>query len=387
MRYISRLIEPLLTEYLSFFPATAILGPRQCGKSTLVKERIKTSNKSIYLDLELESDRRKLEYPEQFFKHNANKLICLDEIQQVPDLFKSLRSIIDKDRHPGQFLILGSASRDLIRQSSETLAGRIGYLELSPFIYPEIHPLKTQKELWLQGGFPDSLFATERLSNLWRENFIRTFLERDIPQMGLSIPAGNISRLWKMLAHGHGQLLNLSNLGKSMGMSHTTVRNYIDLFNQTFMTRELKPYENNLKKRLTKSPKLYIRDTGILHNLLNIRDFNELISHPVYGFSWEGFVIENITAFMPEHKPSFYRTSHGAELDLIMESGQRKIAFEIKAADAPKLTKGFWQAVEDVKPDITYIVSPIATKYPIKENIWAIGLSDLFEELNKFSIP
>jgi len=384
MKYRNRLLESKLTEYTEFFPATAILGPRQSGKSTLIKEFFKKSKSSIYLDLQLESDRLKISNPEQYFSFNKDKQICLDEIQRVPEIFSTLRSTIDKERRPGRFIILGSASRELIKQSSESLAGRIGYLELSPFIYPEIHTYKSIHELWIQGGFPDSLQASLKMSRNWRDNFIRTFLERDIPQMGFSIPADTIGRLWKMVAYNHGQTLNLSNLGRSLGTSHTTIRNYIDLLNQTFMTRELQPFESNLGKRLTKSSKLYIRDSGILHSLLNISDFEELVSHPVFGFSWEGFVIHNICTYLNEFEAFYYRTTQGAELDLVLVNGKKIIAFELKASDAPKPTKGFWNALEDIKPDLTFIVSPLADKYPISENVWGIGMPQLFEELQKF---
>ena len=384
MNYINRLLENNLKEYIGFFPATAILGPRQCGKSTLIKEFLKDREESIYLDLQLESDRLKLSNPEQFFSYNEDKQICLDEVQRVPGIYSTLRSIIDKNRRAGRFIILGSASRDLIKQSSESLAGRIGYLELSPFIFPEISEYKSVNDLWVQGGFPDSFLASLKLSQNWRNNFIRTFLERDIPQIGFSIPADTIGRLWRMLAHNHGQTLQLSNLGRSLGVSHTTVRNYIDLLNQTFMTKELKPLESNIGKRLVKTSKLYIRDSGILHSLLNISDFNELVSHPVFGFSWEGFVINNICAFLNEYEAYFYKTTQGAELDLILIKGDRKIAFELKVSDAPKLTKGFWNAIEDTKPNITYVVSPMSDKYPVSENIYGIGLPMLFEELKSF---
>jgi len=384
MKYINRLIEKSLEEYIGFFPAIAILGPRQCGKSTLIKEYLKSSDTSIYLDLQLESDRQKLSNPEQYFSFNENKQICLDEIQRVPEIFSTLRSVIDKDRRPGRFIILGSASRELIKQSSESLAGRIGYLELSPFIFPEIRENKSINDLWIQGGFPDSFLASLKMSRNWRDNFIRTFLERDIPQIGFSIPADTIGRLWRMLAHNHGQLLNLSNLGRSLGTSHTTVRNYIDLLNQTFMTRELQPLESNLGKRQVKSSKLYIRDSGILHSLLNISDFEELVSHPVFGFSWEGFVIDNICTYLNEFETFFYKTSQGAELDLVLVKGNKKIAFEFKVGDAPKPTRGFWNAVEDIKPEITFIVSPLADEYPISENVWGIGINELFDKLDSY---
>lgn len=387
MEYLPRHIEPFIREHISFFPVTAVLGPRQCGKSTLIKEFIKRNEKAIYLDLEIESNREMLQNPEQFFKHNQDKQICLDEIQRMPDIFKSLRSAVDQNRIPGKFIILGSAARDLIKQSSETLAGRIGYLELTPFFLPEVKLLRSQTELWMQGGFPDSILSTLELSKLWRINFIRTFLERDIPQIGFSIPADSIGRLWRMLAHYHGQILNLSNLGKSMGVSHNTIRSYVDLLNQTFMTREIKPFEGNLKKRLIKTPKIYIRDSGILHSLLNIEDFNQLLYHPVFGFSWEGFVIETVCSLMPDYDIFFYRTSHGAELDLILQKGNTKIALECKISDAPKPTKGFWIALEDVIPDATFIVSPNAQKYPIGDNIWVVGIFELLQSLEQFINP
>lgn len=381
MIYLSRNIEPILIEHLGFFPVTAILGPRQCGKSTLIKEYFSKQSDALYLDLEKESDRQKLQNPEQFFGNNSQMQICLDEVQRVPRIFESIRSHVDQNRRAGQFIILGSASRDLIRQSSESLAGRISYLELAPFILPEIPANKNQKELWMQGGFPDSLLASSRLSIAWRSNFIRTFMERDIPQIGFSIPSGIIGRLWKMLAHNHGQVLNLSNIGKSLGVSHSTVRSYVDLLNQTFMTREIRPWESNLKKRLVKTPKVYIRDSGILHSLLNISDFNSLMSHPVFGFSWEGFVIENVCSLLPESEISFYRTAHGEELDLIIKTNKATLAIECKVGDNPKPTRGFWNAIKDIKPDKTYIVTPRSEKYPIDNKVWVLGLKELIEEL------
>lgn len=381
MKYLPRHIEPDLKEHLGFFPVTAILGPRQCGKSTLIKEHFNKLDNSLYLDLEKESDRQKLQNPEQFFENNYERQICLDEVQRVPQIFESIRSQVDQYKRPGQFIILGSASRDLIRQSSETLAGRIGYLDLSPFILPEITMIKSLNDFWMQGGFPDSVLSSARLSLKWRSNFIRTFLERDIPQIGFSIPSEMIGRFWRMLAHNHGQLLNLSNIAKSLGVSHTTVRSYVDLLNQTFMTRELKPWGGNLKKRLIKTPKVYIRDSGILHSLLNIKDFNSLMSHPVFGFSWEGFVVENVCATHPEAEISFYRTSHGEEIDLIIQIDSTKLAIECKVGDNPRPNKGFWNAIEDIKPDKSYIVTPRSEKYPIAKNVWVLGLNELMEAL------
>ncbi len=381
MNFIERHLSSTLKEYTQIFPATAILGPRQCGKSTLIREYIKNKENTLYLDLERESEREKLRNPEQFFTYNQDKQFCLDEIQRVPQLFETLRSIIDQNRIAGRFILLGSASRDLIRQSSESLAGRIAYLELTPFQYSEIDSIKSQTDFWFQGGFPDSILKNHRSSQLWRNNFIRTFMERDIPQIGYPIPRELTGRLWRMLAHQHGQVLNLSILGKSLGVSHTTIRRYIDMLNQTFMTRELQSFHSNLKKRLVKSPKLYIRDTGILHALLNIENFDSLMSHPVFGFSWEGLVIENICAANPEFEATFYRSSQGSEIDLILQKGNHKIAIECKVGDVPIPTRGFWMALDDIQPEITYIVAPqVESKYPVKENVWVIGLHQLLKE-------
>ena len=382
-KYITRGLETQIKNLLSDFPAVAILGPRQCGKTTLALELIKHLPDSIYLDLEKPSDFRKLYDPELFFKLNRNKLICLDEIQRYPELFTILRSIIDQNGQNGQFLILGSASRDLIKQSSESLAGRVAYIELTPFLLSEITTAKQDLEkdlmpLWIKGGFPKSYLAkNDKSSMIWRENFIRTFLERDIPQLGLRIPAEALNRLWRMLAHNHGQLLNNSAIGASLGVSHTTVRSYIDLLSQTFMIRVLQPHFVNLKKRLVKSPKIYIRDSGILHTLLEIENYNAFVAHPVYGASWEGFALENIITAFSGWNSSFFRTSAGAELDLILTRGTKKVGVEFKASSAPQITKGFWNVLHDLKLDNIWIVAPVNETYPIKENVFVTPLGDL----------
>ena len=278
--YIKRNIEKSLKEYMEIFPVTAVLGPRQCGKSTLVREFSKDSDNFLYMDLQLESEREKLKDPELFFEINQDKTICLDEIQNVPELFYPLRSIIDSDRRNGRFIVLGSASMDLIRQSSETLAGRIGYIELTPFLLSEVGDRAEMNSSWFRGGFPESyLSVNDENSMIWRKNFIRTFLERDIRELGFNIPPVRLGRLWSMLAHIHGQMLNMARLSNSLDVSANTVKAYIDLLEQTFMIRALKPYEANLGKRLVKSPKIFIRDTGILHALLDITDFNNLLGH------------------------------------------------------------------------------------------------------------
>jgi predicted AAA+ superfamily ATPase len=370
--YITRKIEPDVQKNLKGFPLVAILGPRQCGKSTLAKRIISSRKKSVYLDLELESDLRKLEDPELFLTQHEDKLVCIDEIQRIPDLFKALRGIIDRKRKNGRFLILGSASRDLIRQSSETLAGRICYMELTPFLFSEVSNAGKPDlmKLWSRGGFPESFLSRSNQSSVtWRENFIRTFLERDIPQLGFNIPARTLRRLWTMLAHSHGQVLNSSRLGESIGASHTTVRSYLDILEQTFTLRLIQPYHSNVKKRIIKSSKVYIRDSGILHALLGIENKNGLFGHPVFGSSWEGFVLENILSAYPKHNPFFYRTSSGVEIDLVLERGTKRIAFECKASKSPALSKGFYRALKDLSIDHAYIISPVDEQYPLNKNV------------------
>ncbi|MFQ5642019.1 MAG: ATP-binding protein [bacterium] len=362
----------------------ALLGPRQAGKSTLAKKVQQELGNTIYLDLELPSDLQKLDEPEIFFQPHEDKLICLDEIQRKPEIFSVLRSVIDQRNRNGQFLILGSASRDLIKQSSETLAGRIVYLELTPFLHSEI--LKTWQieknplnRLWLRGGFPRSyLSENDELSYVWRQNFIRTFLERDIPQLGFQIPADTLRRLWQMCAHLHGGLLNLSSLSESIGVTHPTIRSHLDILSRTFTIRLLKPFQKNVGKRLVKTPKLYIRDSGILHALLNISTFDELMGHPSFGASWEGLASENIITWMQNFEPFFYRTSAGAELDLLLIKGQRKVGVEFKASMAPKPLKGFWHAIEDLNLTDVYIVAPVEDTYQIRKNVTVTNLRNFY---------
>ncbi len=381
---INRYLNKHLKESLKEFPAVAILGPRQCGKSTLAKMIIKELTEVVYIDIEKPSDRIKLSDPELFFELNRDKLICIDEIQRLPEIFQVLRSEIDVKRRNGHFLILGSASKKLIKQSSESLAGRIIYHQLTPFLYSEILKSNSLQKYWLRGGFPSSLLAkSEKSSFVWRKSFIQTFVERDIPQLGFSFPAETIRRLWQMLAHHHGQLLNLSSLGNSLGVSHTTIRTYLDLLSETFMVRILKPYHKNTGKRLVKSPKVYIRDHGILHNLLELPTFDHILGHPVLGASWEGLVIENLIAISDTWTHSFYRTSAGAELDLLLTFGNKTIAVECKATKTPHLTRGFWNAIEDIQPEETWIVAPVNEEYPINKNIWVLPLERAIQKLTE----
>jgi len=383
--YIERIITTKIKEKLGSIPGVVILGPRQCGKSTLAKAMISEIGGAVYLDLERPSDVSKLRDPEAFFSLNSDKLICLDEIQRAPELFPVLRSVMDENKQNGQFIILGSASPALIQQSSETLAGRISYFELTPFLLKEVsddHHLKTLRRLWLRGGFPRSYLASnEKESFEWRLDFIRTFLERDIPQLGFRTPAKTLDRFWRICSHLHGQLLNSSKLGESMGVSHHTVRSYVDMLEQSFVLRVLQPYESNLKKRLIKSPKIYIRDSGILHALLGIENHNDLLGHPVYGASWEGLVIENILPLLPNWKASFYRTSSGSEIDLILEKGNKRVAIECKGATSPSLSRGFWNAVSEVKFQEVWVIAPIKEAYPIENGVMVAPPHRLVEHL------
>jgi predicted AAA+ superfamily ATPase len=359
-----------LNECLAHFPAVVLTGPRQCGKTTLAQKIAEYLKKpTLYLDLESATDRRKLTDPNAFLDPLSDHLVILDEVQRVPDLFPQLRGIIDRRRTPRRFLLLGSASPLLLRQSGESLAGRIAHVELTPFRISEVGA-KLLSQLWLRGGFPDSLLTpSTKVSCRWREEFIRTFLERDIPQLGFRVPAEALHRLWQMLAHHHGQLLNRSQLGQSLGVTPATIGHHLDMLSQTYMVRSLPPLLPNLKKRLVKSPKVYLRDSGILHTLLGLETESDLRGHPVFGASWEGFALEQILDQYPGWTASHYRTSTGVELDLILEKGRRRIAFEFKASSAPDVTRGFHQAIADLQPEHTYIVAPVEKSYPIGNNV------------------
>jgi uncharacterized protein len=382
---IKRNIEGFVFQNLSIFPAVALLGPRQCGKSTLARMLSGKISSFLYLDLQDPSDYNKLSNPALFFKANEESTICIDEVQLIPQLFSLLRSAIDQYRRPGRFILLGSASRELIRQTSETLAGRIGIIELSPFTVNELSNDKNFNlyKYWLRGGYPDSYLSnSDDDSKLWRENFIRTYIERDIPMWGFQIPALQIRRLLTMCAHIQGQLLNTSKLGESLSLTHPTIRRYIDLLEQTFILRTLFPYEINVKKRLVKSPKVYIRDSGLLHRLLQTDTFNDLMGNPVFGASWEGVVIENILSALRDWTPYFYRTASGDELDLVLVKGEIIIAVECKASNAPQLTSGFWRSIEVVQPSHVYVISLVTDAYQLKENITVCSLNYFLTLIN-----
>ncbi|HEX7584266.1 MAG TPA: ATP-binding protein [Prolixibacteraceae bacterium] len=381
---IKRNIEDFVFQNLKVFPAVALLGSRQCGKSTLAKMLSGKIPSFMYLDLQNPTDLNKLSDPKLFFETNPEATFCIDEIQLMPELFSVLRSIIDADRRNGRFILLGSASRELIKQTSESLAGRIGLIELSPFSITEINqkPDFQIRDFWMRGGYPESyLSETDNDSKLWRENFIRTYIERDIPQLGFQIPALQLRRMLSMCAHNQAQLLNSSKLGESLGLTHPTIRRYIDLLEQTFILRTLQPFEGNVKKRLVKSPKVYIRDTGILHRLLQIDSFNDLMGNPIFGASWEGLVIENILSNLRDWSPHFFRTATGDEIDLILTKGNKILAVECKASTAPQLTKGFWKALEDIQAEQAFVIAPVPNAYPIKENVTVCGIADFLKKL------
>ena len=365
--------------------AVAIVGPRQVGKTTLAREIAGSHPGALYLDLEAKEDREKLVEPVLFLRQYENCLVVLDEIHRVPELFSSLRGIIDQGRRTGhatgRFLILGSASIDLLRQSGESLAGRLTYIDMGPFYTLELPAGEpTLLQLWLRGGFPGSYLAENDAASLrWRTDFIRTYLERDVPQFGPRVPATVLDRLWTMLAHGQGTLLNASRLAAGLQISAPTVQRYIDLLVDLLLVRRLLPFHRNIGKRLVKSPKVYVRDSGLVHALLGIKTYNDLAGHPVAGASWEGFVLENLIQAAPERTvASFYRTAAGAEIDLLLEiPGHGLWAIEIKRSLAGRPEKGFYIACQDLKPDRRFVVNAGSGHYPIDAEITAIGLHEL----------
>lgn len=347
----------------------------------MAKEFLKAVD-SVYLDLQARADLNKLSEPELFLDQHRSRLVCLDEIQRAPGFFGTLRSEIDQDRRPGRFLILGSASRDLIRQSNETLAGRIAYLELPTFLFPEVATQTTLENLWSRGGFPESLLASDDPDSAgWRRDFVQTFLERDIPGLGFQVPAPVMSRLWRLLAHYHGQTVNYSKLAVASDLTIPTLKKYLGLLEQTYMIRLLQPFATNLKKRLVKAPKLYLRDSGLLHSLLDIETYDSLLSNPVVGASWEGLGIEHIIAGLPRWRPSYIRSSNGAEVDLVMEQGGTFQFFEFKASKAPKASRGFHQLVRDLNPLKAMLIAPIEESYSVSDDLRAAGIPDDFDVL------
>lgn len=375
---------------LSRQASVALIGPRQVGKTTLALQ-IGEQQNALYLDLEDVQERDKLSNAAVFLSAYEDRLIILDEIHRAPDLFLTLRGLIDQGRsrglRAGRFLLLGSASLDLMRQSGESLAGRVSYIDMTPLNVLEL-PTEAHEVLWLRGGFPDSyLGQDERQSLDWRKDLLRTYLERDVPMFGSRIPAETLRRFWTMLAHNQGALINASRLAAGLEVSSQTVSRYTDLLVDLLLVRRLQPYHVNSGKRLVKSPKVYIRDSGLLHALLNLVDRNALLGHPVVGASWEGFVIENLINAAPALTvPGFYRTAGGAEIDLLLElPGGERWAIEVKRSRAAKPARGFYEACEDLKPAKRFVVHAGIERYPISENVEAIGLRELAQTLSQLA--
>jgi hypothetical protein len=388
---IKRRLEDQIRDRLQNSPSVALMGPRQVGKTTLAFN-ISEDMPSIYLDLENRTDLQKVQDIEAFHRENSDKLIILDEVQRLPEVFAPIRGLIDAERRngnkTGHFLFLGSASIELLQQSSESLAGRISYIELFPVDVLEYlekpSDLDKLNRLWVRGGFPESLLAKDDGNSLrWRRDFIKTYLERDIPQLGPRVPAETLERLWIMLAHAQGTNINASKLAASLEVSNVSVGRYIDLLVDLLLVRKLQPYTANIKKRLVKSPRVYVRDSGITHALLNIGGYNDLLGHPVVGKSWEGFVIENIMSVLPQGAQAFYyRTTGGAEIDLLIEFGNSPREFwaiEIKRSPSANLGRGFHEACEDINPTRRFVVHAEEDSFPMKDDIQAISL---FEFMN-----
>lgn len=376
----------MLLSDLASFPAVALLGARQVGKTTLAWEVAKQIG-AVYLDLESEKDRAKLQEPELYLKDHLHQLVILDEIHRFPRLLPVLRGLIDQARRTakrtGLYLLLGSAYLDLLRQSGESLAGRITYRELSPFWVLEVDPAEEDR-LWLRGGYPESFLAeTGNKSTRWREDFIRTYLERDLRQYDVRLMPDTLRRLWVMIAYMQGGTVHVAELARNVDVDVKTVNRYLDLLTDLFLLRRLQPWYTNIGKRLTKSPKLYIRDSGITHTLLGIHDKEALLSHPVVGASWEGFVIENLlTASGNEMQGYFYRTAGGAEIDLLLEAKDHSLwAVEIKRSLSPKPGRGFYSACEDLKPHKRFIVYPGNERFPVGDGIEALPPRLLAEEI------
>lgn len=374
-----RLARTSLDAALARSPAVAVLGPRQVGKTTLARAAAAARPGSTYLDLEAAADQARLADPARFLAARRDRLVVLDEVQNAPGVFGELRAEIDADRRNGRFLILGSASFRLLRQS-QSLAGRLAVVDMAPLLLPEVaRGFEDIERLWVRGGFPGSYTpSAEGVSWLWRQDFVRHFLNVDLGALGVGVDPQSMGRFWRMLAHLHGQLLNASALSRSLGVSAPTVGRWLDHLVDALVVRRLEPYHANLGKRLVKAPKVYLRDSGLLHALLGIADAEALAGHPAAGASWEGFVIEQVCARLPAHVPvSVYRTAAGAELDLVVQAGGERIGIEAKLSSAPTVTKGFWQACEDVGVSRAYVVAPVREGWPLSESVDVVSPLDL----------
>ena len=390
---IARRLKVQLQSLLGEYPAVALLGPRQVGKTTLALE-VADTLQSVYLDLESPADRARIADPDLYLADHEDRLVILDEVHRVPDLFQSLRGLIDRGRRrgrrAGRFMLLGSASMDLLRQSGETLAGRVAYVELNPFDALEVDAAE-HDTLWVRGGFPDSFLARDDGRSLtWRENFIRTYLERDVPQLGPRIPAETLRRFWVMLAHTQGGVLNAAALARGLGVDGRTVSRYLDLMVDLLLVRRLTPWRRNVGKRLIKSPKVYVRDSGIVHALLGLGSKEEILGHPIAGLSWEGSVIESLLSVAPDRtEASFYRASGGAEIDLVLTlPGRQPWAVEIKRSLNPRPSRGFHSACEDVEPEASFVVYPGGERYRVAQDVEALSVVDLASEIAaRTSVP
>ncbi len=370
---IDRRIIADIKDSLDFFPVVSIIGPRQVGKTTLAKQIISQLEKpTIYLDLEIQSDLFKLNDAELFLTQHTDYLVVIDEVQLKKELYPLIRGLVDQHRVPSRFLLLGSASPELIHDSSESLAGRIAYHQLFPFGLTEIPDTISQNDLWVKGGFPNMLFTgKQRLSHRWMENFISTYLNRDLLQLGLKASPKVIRNLWTMMAHLNGQLLNATNIGKSLGVTTPTVKRYIDFLEDAFLLKSLHPFHWNISKRIVKSPKVFLTDTGILHHLLGVSDFMSLSGNPIIGSSWESFVLNQLLSVKPDGLDLFfYRTHQGAEVDLVFARGLTVVATaEVKYSNSPQLTKGNFQAFDDLKAPMNYVITPSSDEFQMKENV------------------
>ena len=378
---LNRIRQVTVLHRLAQSPAVVLLGPRQAGKTTLAQNVAAQHPGAVMLDMERESDRAVLARPELYLATVRDRLVVLDEVQHVPELFTALRPEIDAHRLPGRFLLLGSAAGELLRQSGESLAGRVSYVELTPLLAAELPTdLATLQGLWLRGGYPMSWLAdTDIAAFQWRQDFIATFLQRDLPALGLRVPAETMRRFWTMLAHLQGQMFNASALGQALGgASHNTTARYLDTLVDTLMVRRLEPHLVNVGKRLVKSPKVYVRDSGLLHALLGLPGVRDLQGHPVAGRSWEGFVVEQVAAALPAGaQMGFYRTTVGAELDLVIEHRGKKIGIEIKFSAAPKPARGFWQSLQDLQISTAWVIAPVVRRYPLAPGVEVIPLHEL----------
>jgi len=381
MEYFPRIAEQALLRMISTHPALVLVGPRQVGKTSLAKRlATKLTKPVVYFDLENPDDYHQLANPTLLLGPLQEHTVVLDEVQRVPALFPLLRSLIDQNRQPGRFVLLGSASPELIRDTSESLAGRVAYFELQPFSLPELPASVDYRQHWLRGGFPESLLAIDDIHSLdWRENFIRSYLERDLPLLGLRADPMLIRRLWSMLAHLNGQPANLAILANSLDISAPTVRRYLDFLESAFLIRQLQPWFSNTKKRLVKTPKIYLRDTGLLHALLRIENHGLLQSHPALGTSWEAYIVQQIAARLPARADMFfYRTHDGTEVDLVItRSGIPQTILEIKYSTTPKPSKGFFIAQKDLATERNFIICPVPRGYPITEQVAVLSHYEL----------